>query len=193
MRFAENVIRFRPAPRPRNADELAFLPAALEIVETPPSPVGQVLAYVVIAVFCIALGWAVFGTVDIVAVASGKIIPSGRTKVIQPFETGVVRAINVRDGQNVRVGDALLELDPTMVGAELGHLKTDLMAARLEAARLRAAIAGNSDPTLDFQPPEGAAREAIETHRRFLASQGVEHQAKMQEIKRQESQKEAER
>ncbi len=193
MKFAENVIRFRPSQRARNNDELAFLPAALEIVETPPSPVGQVLAYVVIAVFCIALVWAIFGTVDIVAVAPGKIIPSGRTKVIQPFETGVVRAIHVQDGQPVKVGDALVELDPTMAGAELGHLKSDLMAARLEAARLRAAIAGNSDPTLDFQPPDGATREAIEMHRRFLASQSAEQQARIQEIRRQEAQKEAER
>ena len=92
MKSAKNVVRFRPAPRTRNADELQFLPAALEIVETPPSPVGRVLAFVVMMVFCVALGWAIFGTVDIVAVAPGKIIPSGRTKVIQPFETGVVRS-----------------------------------------------------------------------------------------------------
>src|SRR6266849_2447637 len=116
MKFAENVVRLRPAPRARNTDELAFLPAALEIVETPPSPVAHILAYVVIAVFCVALAWAAFGTVDIVAVAPGKIIPSGRTKVIQPFETGVVRAIHVQDGQSVKVGDALVELDPTMAG-----------------------------------------------------------------------------
>jgi len=193
MKFAENVIRFRPAPRLRNADELAFLPAALEIVETPPSPVGHGLAYIVIAVFCIALGWAAFGAVDIVSVSSGKIIPSGRTKVIQPFETGVVRAINVRDGQSVKVGDPLVELDPTMAAAELGHLKNDLMAARFEAARLRAAIAGNSDPTVDFRPPEGASPDAIEMHRRFLANQAAAQNAKVQEIKRQESQKEAER
>ncbi len=193
MKFAENVVRLRPARRTRNTDELAFLPAALEIVETPPSPVGHVLAYVVIAVFCNALAWAALGTVDIVAVAPGKIIPSGRTKVIQPFETGVARAINVRDGQSVKVGDALVELDPAMAGAELGHLKTDLIAAQLEAARLRAATAGNDDPTLDFQPPEGAPREAIDMHRRFLTSQATEQQAKIQEIKRQEAQKEAER
>jgi hemolysin D len=193
MKFAENVIRFRPTPRSRNADELAFLPAALEIVETPPSPVGRGLAYIVIAVFCIALGWAAFGTVDIVSVSSGKVIPSGRTKVIQPFETGVVRAINVRDGESVKVGDPLVELDPTMAAAELGHLKNDLMATRLEAARLRAAIAGNSDPIVDFHPPEGASPDAIEMYRRFLASQAAEHNAKLQEIRRQESQKEAER
>jgi len=193
MKFAENVVCIRPAGRARSADELAFLPAALEIMETPPSPVGHVLALAVIGVFCVALVWAAFGTVDIVAVAPGKIIPSGRTKVVQPFETGVVRAINVRDGQSVKLGDVLLELDATMAGAELGHLKSDLMAARLEAARLRAAIAGNGDPTLDFQPPEGASAEAVDTHRRFLTSQAAEHQAKIREIKRQESQKDAER
>ena len=193
MKFAENVIRFRPSPRGRNADERAFLPAALEIVETPPSPVGHGLAYIVIAIFCIALGWAVFGTVDIVSISSGKIIPSGRTKVIQPFETGVVRAIHVRDGQSVKFGDTLVELDPTTAAAELGHVNHDLMATRLEAARLRAALAGNSDPTVDFHPPEGATSDSIEMHRRFLASQAAEQQAKIQEIRRQEAQKEAER
>ena len=45
------------------------------------------------------------GKIDIVASAPGKIVPSGRTKVIQPFETGVVRAIHVRDGQRVKAGE----------------------------------------------------------------------------------------
>src|SRR5262252_310464 len=193
MKFVENIVRSRPAARARNTDELAFLPAALEIVETPPSPVGHVLSFAVIGVFCVALAWTALGTVDIVAVAPGKIIPSGRTKVIQPFETGVVRAINVRDGQGVKVGDTLVELDPTMAGAELGHLESDLMSARLEVARLRAALAGHEDPTIDFQPPEGASADSIEMSRRFLVTQAAEHNAKLQEIKRQEFQKEAER
>src|SRR5262245_51569680 len=102
MKLAKKVIQFPSTSIEKNAGaEVAFLPAALEIVETPPSPVGHILAYMVIAIFCLALGWTVFGTTDIVAIAPGKIIPSGRTKVIQPFETGVVRAINVRDGQLV--------------------------------------------------------------------------------------------
>ena len=69
----------------------------------------------------------------------GKIVPSGRIKLIQPFETGVVRAIHVRDGQNVNAGDVLIELDPTMSGAEQGHMRSDLIAAQLDIARLRAA------------------------------------------------------
>ncbi len=103
------------------------------------------------------------------------------------------RSINVRDGQSVKVGDALVELDPTIAAAELGHLKNDLLATRFEAARLRAALAGSRDPTVDFHPPEGATPDAIEMHRRFLASQVAEQNAKLQEIRRQESQKEAER
>ena len=62
--------------------------------------------------FCLALIWAGLGRVDIVASASGKAVPSGRVKQIQPFETGVVRAIHVRDGQSVKQGDVLIELDP---------------------------------------------------------------------------------
>ena len=94
-----------------------------------------------VAVFATALAWASIGTVDIVAVAPGKIIPTGRTKIIQPFEAGVVRAIAVRDGQSVKTGDVLIELDPTMNAAELGHLKSDLVGSQLEAARLHAALA----------------------------------------------------
>ena len=49
------VIPFRRAGK-RRAEELAFLPAALEIVETPPSPIGRAIAAVIILMFCTALG-----------------------------------------------------------------------------------------------------------------------------------------
>jgi hemolysin D len=115
----------------------------------------------VTALFCAALVWACFGKVDIVATASGRIIPSDRTKVVQPLETGVVRAIRVRDGQSVKTGEVLIELDPTVAEAELRHLQSDLMEARLEAARLRAAMAWRENPLSDFHPPEGqAARQS---------------------------------
>jgi len=146
---------------------LAFLPAALEIVETPPSPTGRTIAYSIMVFFGAGLMWACLGSVDIVAVASGKIIAIGRTKTIQPFETGVVRAIHVRDGQRVSAGAVLVELDPTMSSAELGHLKNDLLAAQLEAARLRAALAAKDDPLAAFNPPADAPPDLIQMHRRF--------------------------
>ena len=116
---ANDVVRL-PA---RRREELAFLPAALEIVETPPSPIGRAIGLTLIVLFCTALAWAWWGSIDIVASATGKIVPSIRTKVVQPFETGVVRSIRVQDGQVVRAGDVLIELDPTANAADRDHLQ----------------------------------------------------------------------
>ena len=85
--------------RPR--EENAFLPAALEIVETPPSPLGRATAATIIAFFVLALGWAFLGHVDIIATAPGRLIPVGEVKVIQPLDAGIVRAIHVEDGAQV--------------------------------------------------------------------------------------------
>ena len=193
MRSAKKIIPFPQAPPRRRDHELAFLPAALEITETPPSPTRRIVGVTIIVLFCAALGWASLGTTDIVAIAPGKIVPSGRTKIIQPFETGVVRAIHVQDGQSVKAGDVIIELDPTMSEAELGHLKSDLVATQLEVARLRAALAGHADPLEDFHAPDGASPTLVEMQRQFLISQSTEQNAKLAEIERQRAQKEAER
>jgi hemolysin D len=193
MASAKKIIPFPKKEIHRRGEELAFLPAALEIVETPPSPTRRAIGATIIALFCLALIWATLGSVDIVATAPGKIIPTGRTKVIQPFETGVVRAIHVRDGQIVKTGDLLVELDPTMTEAERDHLKSDLIAAKLDVARLRAALAGGANPLEDFHPPEDATPGLIEMNRQFLISQMAEQQAKLGALDRQIAQKEAER
>ncbi|MEA2853411.1 MAG: rane fusion protein hemolysin, partial [Rhodospirillaceae bacterium] len=188
---SRNIIVFPRTEVRRRENEIAFLPAALEITESPPSPIGRAIAASIIAVFCIALVWATLGSVDIVATATGKIVPGGRTKLIQPFETGVVRAIHVRDGQSVKAGDVLIELDPTMTDADQEHQRSDLVAAELDVARLRAALA--EDPLAAFRPPQSAGAAEIEMHRQFLISQRAEQNAKLSEIERQQGQKEAER
>jgi hemolysin D len=190
--FGKNIVPFRSAVQ-KTEFEIAFLPAALEVMETPPSPVKRLLGASIIVLFCIALGWAIVGTVDIVATAQGRVVPTGRTKVIQPFETGVVRAIHVRDGQRVRAGEVLIELDPTMTIADVQHLKNDLIASQLYAARLRAALSESEDPLESFKPPEGATLAQVEMHRAFLISQVAEHRTKIGEIERQRLQKVAER
>ncbi len=185
------VIPFRRAHE-RRGEELAFLPAALEIVETPPSPIGRAIATTIILLFCAALVWAWWGTIDIVASASGKIVPSGRTKVVQPFETGVVRSIRVEDGQAVKAGDVLIELDPTVNAAERDHLRSDLLAEQLNIARLRAALAAGDDPLADFTPPAEADPALLRTQRQLLLHQVAEHRAKIAALGRQQAQKEAE-
>ena len=185
------VIPFRNAPE-RRGEELAFLPAALEIVETPPSPIGRMIGFTIILLFCAALVWAWWGTIDIVASATGKVVPSGRTKVVQPFETGVVRSIRVQDGQAVKAGDVLIELDPTVNAAERDHMRIDLIAERLNIARLRAALAGGDDPVSDLVPPADAEPELVNAQRQLLLNQVTEHRARIAALFRQQAQKEAE-
>jgi hemolysin D len=190
---SSTVVPFRRKPGARRRDEIAFLPAALEVVESPPSPAARAIGATVILFFCLALAWASWGRVDIIASAQGKIIPSGSTKQIQPFENGVIRSIRVHDGQRVKRGEVLIELDPTMTVAELNHLRSDLLAAQLDVARLRAALVENGDPIKEFKPPEGASPEQIETQKKFLISQDGEIRAKIASLKSQEQQKAAER
>ena len=193
IQVAKNVVSFPVKRERREKEELAFLPAALEIVETPPSPIGRSIGATIIALFVLALIWAIFGHVDIVASASGKVIPSGRVKLIQPFETGVIRAIHIHDGQSVKTGDVLIELDPTMTAAEQEHIRSDLIAAQLDIARLRAALGDNDDQQSQFHPPAGASAELIAMQRQFLTRQTEEYRAKISSLDRQRAQKEAER
>lgn len=116
--------------------EYEFLPAALEIQESPPSPIGRAIIYLLILLFSLAVIWSYFGKVDIVAVAHGKIIPGGRDKVIQPLEIGVVHKIHVSEGQQVKRGDVLIELDATNSSADKERTEMELLNTRLEVARL---------------------------------------------------------
>lgn len=117
------------------ADEQAFLPAALSLQETPVHPAPRRMAFVLMALFLIALIWACLGKIDIVAVAPGRIIVSDRTKVIQPLERSVVNRILVKDGDHVKAGQALVELDPTTAQADKASLHETRRAAQSEWLR----------------------------------------------------------
>ena len=121
----------------RLADEQAFLPAALSLQETPVHPAPRRIAFVLMALFLIALAWAILGKIDIVAVAPGRIIVSDRTKVIQPLERSVVSRILVKDGDHVQAGQALVELDPTTAQADVASLMETRKAAQSEWLRAR--------------------------------------------------------
>jgi hemolysin D len=190
-RSGEVVIPFKQVKGSR-ADELAFLPAALEIVESPPSPIGRAIGMTIIVLFGAALAWAGWSTIDIVASAPGKVVSGGRSKLVQPFETGVVRAIRVQDGQSVKAGDVLIELDPTVNAAERDHLRDDLIAERLNIARLRAALASGEAGAAELVPPAEADPVLVGTQRQLLANQVTEHRAKIAALMRQEAQKQAE-
>lgn len=134
----------------RMADETAFLPAALTLQETPPHPAPRRVALMICALFVIALVWAIVGEVDIVAVAPGRIVVSDRTKTVQPLEAGVVRKVHVKDGDTVRAGQLLVELDATNAtadGATIGEQLAVAESDRRRATALLAALETNRLPT----------------------------------------------
>ena len=165
----------RPLGATPSGHAVEFLPAVLEIQDAPPSPFGRAIVWTIMAVFTAAITWASVGWIDIVATAQGKIIPSGYSKVIQPFETGVITAIHVQDGQIVKTGDLLIELDSTQNRADHDRASNEYRAAKVEAARLRALIAGQS--TFDA-PPDGDSQYVL-LQRQLLRDQLTEYQAKM--------------
>lgn len=139
--------------------ELQFLPAALEIEETPPLPMARFILWTIVVFYFIALAWACIGRVDIVGVAPGKIVPSGRTKTVQPLENAVVSAIRVAEGQHVSAGEVLIELDPTAPTADRERLAKEQLSLALEIARLQALLAAEDtrgQKSSGREPPGGA-------------------------------------
>jgi hemolysin D len=145
----------------RMADEIAFLPAALSLQDTPPHPSPRRAIYVILALFVIALAWSILGQVDIVSVAHGRVVVSDRTKLIQPLENSVVKAIHVKDGDKVTAGQLLIELDATAPNADHSRLSQERATAQAERLRTSALIQA-MDTGKAPQLPKGAAAELTE-------------------------------
>ena len=158
-------------------DEVAFLPAALEIIETPVSPTARATTWVLLAALAFTICWLVFGKVDVVASATGRLIPADSVKLIQPAAPGVVRAILVRDGQRVRAGQPLVRLDPTISTAEAIQAQKALEMALLDAARGRAILSALDGHGLAFAAPPGTAPDVAATQLALARAQLANIQA----------------
>lgn len=178
----------------RNSNELAFLPAALEIIETPASPAGRLVAATIATAVLFALGWACIGQVDVIANASGRIVPVGKSKIVQPMEIGIVKSIDVAEGDHVRAGDLLIELDPTQSTADRDKYAHDLLQARLDLARLqglRVTLNSNTDAEL-VAPPENAPPTELDAARAAMRAEAGEQTAKLASLDQQVAEKAAE-
>ena len=134
--------------------ETEFLPAILEVTETPPSPTGRLVMWTILALLVVALLWSILGHINEVAVASGKVIPTGQVKTVQVKNKGIIKEIMVKEGQEVKEGETLIVLDPTTTGADYDSLKKRAAYYKLDIARLEAELSGTpfkpeDDPDLD--------------------------------------------
>lgn len=161
----------------RPLEEHEFLPAALEIMEKPPSPGLRWLMLTLCSLFAIALIWSFVGKVDVVAVASGKTLPVANVKIVQPMEIGVVRTIHVRNGQRVRKGQLLIELDNTMSDADEAQATRGLLSARIARARNDALLAHLAGRPARFVAPPGTPAEVAVTQNIVISSAIAEYEA----------------
>lgn len=166
------------------AHEAQFLPAALALRDTPLHPAPRVALWLIMMFALIALLWAVFGHIDVVATAVGKIIPNDRTKVVQPMETAVVKTIHVRDGQEVKAGQVLIELDGTTATADTDRLSNEAQDSRLESLRAQAvlaALANGLPPKL--KPVADVATDRLLAEQSQASGQYQEYQARQLQLR----------
>jgi len=128
------------APPSVTGRDREFLPAALEILETPPPPAPIALMATICACALAALAWSFFGRLDVHATAPGKIETAAYAKVIEPLDPGKIAAIHVEAGETVKAGDLLLELDTAEASADAVSAQDALSAGLAEIARRRYAI-----------------------------------------------------
>ncbi len=167
---------------PRQSHEAQFLPAALALQETPISPAPRVAMWLLILFAFIALVWTVFGRIDVVATANGKVVPNDRIKTIQPMETATVKAIHVRDGQAVKAGEILIELDATVANADIHHLENDLHHAQLLAARDKAFLQAMQGRKPVLSLPSGILANRLAGEQRLLDSEWLEYRSKLERL-----------
>lgn len=163
--------------------EAEFLPAALSLQTTPVSPATRWIARILMGIIAFVLLWSIFGRMDIIVNASGKIIPSERTKSIAAVETARVEKLYVAEGQTVSAGDPLMDLDTRMSDRERDKAIGDRDTARLQIARSRTLLASMDANKLEpLVGVEGIAAERVADAEQHLRSQWHDYESKRRRL-----------
>lgn len=118
---------------------------------------------ILFATFGLFGGWATLAPLDGAVLAPAVVTVKSYRKTVQHLEGGIVRALNVRDGDLVEAGDILLELDDTQLRAEFEMVRSQLIALLAQESRLRAEQMAHDGalPVPDFAPDDPRSQEAM--------------------------------
>lgn len=123
-------------------DVFDFAPGILGVQERPPSPLPRVVLRGVLILFFALLLWAIFGRLDIVSVAEGKLVPVSYLKIVQPAGAGIVREIAIKEGQHVKKDQLLIRMDANLSEADSKSIQNELQHKTLELRRIEAELSG---------------------------------------------------
>ncbi|MBT3260915.1 HlyD family type I secretion periplasmic adaptor subunit [bacterium] len=121
-------------------DAHEFKPLLVEIEQKPAAPLGRMIFWLIVFLLAFFILWLWFGKVDIVVTGRGKLVPAGNIKMIQPISNGVVSKILIKEGDFVKKGQVLIEIDPSTTLPELKFLEEKLVKLEVESSRLEAII-----------------------------------------------------
>ena len=181
----------KAAEKSAAGEELDFLPAALEIQQRPPSPLGRAIGWTLMLLFLLTIAWATLGSADIVAVAQGRIIPNGHNKVIQPLEMSMIKTIHVHEGAQVAAGETLVDLDDQSVRADLQNIQQELSNLEQEHTRLTILEKLLQSDVLPVKPAVTADGLTL-LQRQLLSAQWSEHQANLKALQAERRKRQAE-
>ncbi|MGH8772904.1 MAG: HlyD family type I secretion periplasmic adaptor subunit, partial [Burkholderiales bacterium] len=126
------------------SEALEFAPDILKLQEEPPSPLPRFVLFLVLTLLAVLFAWAVYGQLDVIAVAEGKLVPKTYLKIVQPSDSGIVKEILVREGQKVEAGQVLMRMDATLSQADGKTLQSELKQRELQLRRVDAELAGKA-------------------------------------------------
>lgn len=161
-----------------NEHEKEFLPAVLEVTETPPSHAARLLMYIIMLMFTVLILWSVIGKIDIIATATGKLMPASNIKTIQTLTDSEIEEIYVQEGQYVKEGQDLIKFNQTEVLANINRIENEIKALEISVARLQALLTDN--PEENFIYDETIDEYLIRMHSGLLKSQMTEKSAKIE-------------
>jgi hemolysin D len=105
-----------------------------------PSEIGRIVLWSISMLAFLLIVWAVFGQLDIIATADGKLVPQTLVKIVQPAEAGVVKQLLVEEGNAVKAGQVLAKLDTTLASADKAGIASDLQIQQMQVRRLEAEL-----------------------------------------------------
>jgi len=119
---------------------LDFAPGLLSIQERPPAKLPRTVFYSIATLFLILLVWAIFGKLDIVATAEGRLVPKSYIKIVQPAEGGVIQDILVHEGQEVEAGQVLMRMDAKLADSDARAVRNEYKLKQIQLRRIEAEL-----------------------------------------------------
>lgn len=112
------------------------------MTEEEPADIGRIVLWTISVLILACIVWSIFGKLDIVATAEGKLVPHTLIKIVQPSEAGIIQHVYVTEGESVKQGQVLARMDSTLFSADREGAQRELAYLHMQERRMVAELSG---------------------------------------------------